>query len=209
MAKLLATDDDGNSYALFRRFGLICVIWNRPIFSAIQADAGWRPYACNSAASYDNCNVGHVHFLFSTPGAMMRTSWWQMTPATTSPARIEGCPRRRGLTPPIPRRRPVCATSSCSTHCAHADRPQLDAAEHSRMHAEHSERFDSIDGKLGQLTLGMHNGRIAVAAASWTTRDVGRRCRRAHLRWRGRATATQPSVSVASTAVPIDGNRVD
>lgn len=29
-------------------------------------------------------------------------------------------------------------------------------AEHSRMHAEHSRRFDAIDGTLGQLTLGMH-----------------------------------------------------
>ncbi|MBW3606397.1 MAG: hypothetical protein KY460_16125 [Actinobacteria bacterium] len=29
-------------------------------------------------------------------------------------------------------------------------------AEHSRMHAEHTDRFDAIDGKLGQLALGMH-----------------------------------------------------
>lgn len=29
-------------------------------------------------------------------------------------------------------------------------------AEHSRVHTEHSQRFDAIDGKLGQLALGMH-----------------------------------------------------
>lgn len=29
-------------------------------------------------------------------------------------------------------------------------------AEHRRMHTEHSRRFDTIDSKLGQLTVGMH-----------------------------------------------------
>jgi len=88
LAKLLATDEDGNRHALFRRFGLMYVIWNRQIFSATQADAGWRPYACSSAASYDDCHVNHVHFSFSTAGAMMRTSWWRMAP-TASTASIE------------------------------------------------------------------------------------------------------------------------
>lgn len=29
-------------------------------------------------------------------------------------------------------------------------------AEHSRMHDEHRQRFDAIDGKLAQLAVGMH-----------------------------------------------------
>jgi putative cell wall-binding protein len=88
LGKLLSTDEDGNRHALFRRFGLMYVIWNRQIFSSTQPEAGWRPYACNSAASYDSCHVGHVHFSFSTAGAMMRSSWWEMTP-TESKASIE------------------------------------------------------------------------------------------------------------------------
>lgn len=83
LAKLLATDEAGNRHALFRRFGLMYVIWNRQIFSATQPDAGWRPYACSSAASFDDCHVNHVHFSFSSAGAEMRTSWWKLTPTAT------------------------------------------------------------------------------------------------------------------------------
>ncbi len=88
LARLLGTDEDGNRHALFRRFGLMYVIWNRQIFSATQADAGWRPYACSSAASYDDCHVNHVHFSFSTAGAGMRTSWWTMAPEPAPPASV-------------------------------------------------------------------------------------------------------------------------
>ncbi|HEX6256065.1 MAG TPA: hypothetical protein VFZ70_09665 [Euzebyales bacterium] len=89
LAKLLATDDEGNRHALFRRFGLMYMIWDRQIFSASQADAGWRPYACNSAASYDSCHVNHVHFSFSTAGAQMLTSWWRMRPDPQDAPAIE------------------------------------------------------------------------------------------------------------------------
>ena len=80
LAKLLAPDEDGNPHALFRRFGLMYIIWNRQIFSAAQPEAGWRPYGCDPNASYDSCHVGHVHFSFSTAGAEQRTSWWTMAP---------------------------------------------------------------------------------------------------------------------------------
>jgi putative cell wall-binding protein len=73
---LLATDEHGNKHAWFRRFGLMYIIWNRQIFSASNPAAGWRPYACNPAASYDDCHTGHVHFSFSTAGAQRRTTWW-------------------------------------------------------------------------------------------------------------------------------------
>ena len=83
LATLLATDEDGNRHALFRRFGLMYIIWNRQIFSATQPDAGWRPYACSSAASFDDCHVNHVHFSFSRAGAEMQTSWWKLVPTST------------------------------------------------------------------------------------------------------------------------------
>lgn len=83
LVKLLATDEAGNRHALFRRFGLMYIIWDRRIFSASQPDAGWRPYACSTAASFDNCHVNHVHFSFSSAGAAMRTSWWKLTPTST------------------------------------------------------------------------------------------------------------------------------
>jgi putative cell wall-binding protein len=73
---LLATDEHGNRHAYFRRFGLMYIIWNRQIFSASNPAAGWRPYACNPAASYDDCHTGHVHFSFSSAGAQRRTTWW-------------------------------------------------------------------------------------------------------------------------------------
>jgi putative cell wall-binding protein len=73
---LLATDEHGNKHAWFRRFGLMYIIWNKQIFSSTYPEAGWRPYACNPAASYDSCHVGHVHFSFSRAGAQRRTSWW-------------------------------------------------------------------------------------------------------------------------------------
>jgi putative cell wall-binding protein len=73
---LLATDEHGNRHAWFRRFGLMYMIWNRQIFSASNPDAGWRPYACNPAASYDDCHTHHVHFSFGRAGAQRQTTWW-------------------------------------------------------------------------------------------------------------------------------------
>jgi hypothetical protein len=73
---LLATDEHGNEHAMFRRFGLMYIIWNRQIFASYRHDEGWRPYSCNPGASFDDCHVGHAHFSFSWDGAMRRTSWW-------------------------------------------------------------------------------------------------------------------------------------
>jgi len=86
---LLATDEHGNQHAMFRRFGLMYIIWNAQIFSSSQHEAGWRPYPCNAGASHDDCHVRHVHFSFGWPGALRQTSWWTM-PRTTPPA--EGAP---------------------------------------------------------------------------------------------------------------------
>jgi hypothetical protein len=73
---LLATDEHGNQHAMFRRFGLMYIIWNRQIFSSSSHAEGWRPYPCSLGASSDECHVGHVHFSFSWAGAMRKTSWW-------------------------------------------------------------------------------------------------------------------------------------
>ena len=80
LAALLATDEHGNEHAYFRRFGLMYIIWNGRIFSSSYPEAGWRRYACNPAASYDDCHTRHVHFSFSRAGAQRQTSWWTVGP---------------------------------------------------------------------------------------------------------------------------------
>lgn len=67
---LLATDALGNEYAIARRTGLMYVIWNGHIWSAERAHEGWRPYVGVSD------HTDHVHFSFSWPGALARTSFW-------------------------------------------------------------------------------------------------------------------------------------
>jgi hypothetical protein len=70
VAKLLATDQFGNKYALARRMGVMYVIWNRQIWSAYRASEGWRPYHGASA------HTDHVHISLSWAGANARTSFW-------------------------------------------------------------------------------------------------------------------------------------
>ncbi|MDX6298444.1 MAG: hypothetical protein QOI51_2301, partial [Nocardioidaceae bacterium] len=67
---LFATDAAGNRHALLRRFGIMYIIWNRHIFQADQASAGWQPY------SGTNPHTDHIHFSFSWNGARKQTSWW-------------------------------------------------------------------------------------------------------------------------------------
>ncbi|MCU1375593.1 MAG: hypothetical protein JWO68_2879 [Actinomycetia bacterium] len=69
-AKLIATDEHGNKYALARRMGVMYVIWNQRIWSAYRADEGWRPYHGASA------HTDHVHISLSWAGAQARTSFW-------------------------------------------------------------------------------------------------------------------------------------
>jgi hypothetical protein len=90
LAKLLTPDEDGTPHALFRRFGLMYIIWNRQIFSATSPEAGWRTYGCDPNASYDSCHVAHVHFSFSTAGAQQQTSWWKMAPEVEAEPGTDG-----------------------------------------------------------------------------------------------------------------------
>ena len=79
---LLATDEHGNTHALFRRFGMMYMIWNRQIISSNRIDEGWRPYSCNGSPG--DCHTNHIHFSFGWDGAHRRTTWW--TPGPNRPA---------------------------------------------------------------------------------------------------------------------------
>lgn len=82
MAWLLAPDGDGNANGVFRRLGLMYVIWNRSIWSA--RTRRWVPY------TGANPHTDHVHFSFGWPGAMAQTSFfrWLGTPAAPVPAHV-------------------------------------------------------------------------------------------------------------------------
>jgi hypothetical protein len=67
---LLATDEHGNRHAMARRFGVMYIIWDRHIWHAWDADAGWKPYNGWSP------HTDHIHFSFSWAGARRETSFW-------------------------------------------------------------------------------------------------------------------------------------
>jgi hypothetical protein len=68
---LFATDADGNHAAMFRRLGLMYVIWNKRIWGTW--DKRWAPYHCSGANA---CHVTHIHFSFGWAGAEKQTSYW-------------------------------------------------------------------------------------------------------------------------------------
>ena len=135
---LLRTDKYGNQYAMARRLGIQYVIWNRRVWGAYDAAAGWRPYAGHSP------HTDHIHISFTWAGGRGRTSFWtgkvgnvlaapaptlpvpppvaptpiQPTPTAPSPGvpRPTTTPRPRVPAPtptpiPAPRRAPVPASS--------------------------------------------------------------------------------------------------
>jgi hypothetical protein len=68
---LFATDRVGNKDAMFRRLGLMYVIWDKRIWGGW--DQKWQPYACSGATA---CHVNHIHFSFGWAGAEKKTSYW-------------------------------------------------------------------------------------------------------------------------------------
>jgi hypothetical protein len=68
---LFATDANGNKDAMFRRLGLMYVIWDKRIWGAWSQH--WEPYACSGATA---CHVNHMHFSFGWAGAEKKTSYW-------------------------------------------------------------------------------------------------------------------------------------
>jgi hypothetical protein len=107
---LLATDQSGNRHAIARRLGIMYIVWIRQTWSANRASAGWRLY------QRDNPHADHIHFSFSWPGALQRTTWWTSEPAVPVPVPVPGTgpvtPRpsplpTRPAPAPSPRRAPV------------------------------------------------------------------------------------------------------
>jgi hypothetical protein len=76
---LLATDEHGNAHALARRLGIMYIIWNRQVWYAWQADAGWQTYGGSHP------HTDHIHFSFSWAGARQETTWWTSALASASP----------------------------------------------------------------------------------------------------------------------------
>ncbi len=68
---LFATDSNGNKDAMFRRLGLMYVIWDKRIWGTWSQK--WEPYACSGATA---CHVNHIHFSFGWAGAEQKTSFW-------------------------------------------------------------------------------------------------------------------------------------
>jgi hypothetical protein len=81
LTALFATDAQGHKFALARRMGIMYVIWNRHIWGAYDANAGWRPY------DGENPHTNHVHISLSWAGARGETSFWSgqvLVPETTT-----------------------------------------------------------------------------------------------------------------------------
>jgi hypothetical protein len=68
---LFAKDANGNKDAMFRRLGLMYVIWNKRIWGTWSQK--WEPYSCSGVTA---CHVNHIHFSFGWAGAEKKTSFW-------------------------------------------------------------------------------------------------------------------------------------
>jgi hypothetical protein len=79
---LFATDEYGNENAMFRRLGIMYIIWNRRIWSTW--DQGWDIYCIqkkNKCKDPDSKaalhpHTDHVHISLSWDGARMETTFW-------------------------------------------------------------------------------------------------------------------------------------
>jgi hypothetical protein len=154
---LLATDEHGNKHAWFRRFGLMYIIWNGQIFSSRYPDAGWRPYACNPAASFDNCHTRHVHFSFSRAGAHRQTSWW--TVGTKLRQQQAAQPNTPDGTVPFER---IAGSQQIETAIAISKRafPTKDSAEHVFVAGADAPH----DAMVAAVMAGAFNGAVLLTA---------------------------------------------
>jgi hypothetical protein len=84
---LFATDAHGNKDAMFRRLGLMYVIWNKKIWGAWSQH--WEPYSCSGPTL---CHVDHMHFSFGWAGAEKKTSYWthHVSPVLEPPLPVLG-----------------------------------------------------------------------------------------------------------------------
>jgi hypothetical protein len=87
---LFATDVYGNRFAEARRLGVMYVIWNHKIWSAAQANAGWRRYTGADP------HTGHMHISLSWAGALKKTSYWTgaVSPVLKAPTPAKPAPAK-------------------------------------------------------------------------------------------------------------------
>ena len=77
---LLATDAQGNRYAMARRLGVMYVIWNAKVWEAYDAAAGWTDYTGPVP------HTDHIHLSLSWAGALKQTSFWATSTTSPTPA---------------------------------------------------------------------------------------------------------------------------
>ena len=110
LAKLFATDAEGNADALARRMGIMYLIWNDHIYSSYYGFKARAYQACKVLSTCGDTlrHRNHVHISLSRAGGDGLTSWY--TGATTVPtvptADAHGRPRRPTPTRPGRRRLP-------------------------------------------------------------------------------------------------------
>jgi hypothetical protein len=71
---LLATDNQGNTFANARRLGVMYLIWNKQMWRSYRASEGWLPYTGGEA------HTDHIHISLSNAGGKKLTSWWLAGP---------------------------------------------------------------------------------------------------------------------------------
>ena len=83
---LLATDSNGNKYAMARRLGIMYIGWNDRIWQSAPGEPSWSEitwFNCfaNQGPDYDtSCHRNHIHLSLSWDGAAGFTSFWGGTP---------------------------------------------------------------------------------------------------------------------------------
>jgi hypothetical protein len=123
MSWLLATDKYGNKDAMFRRLGLMYMIWNKRIWKGYQADKGWQAY------SGDSEHTDHVHFSFGWAGAKQATSYWtgRVAPIDYGPG---GGPTYPTVKPvAVPANLPVLASYGATTLTSASSGPAVAALQ--------------------------------------------------------------------------------
>jgi hypothetical protein len=115
LARLFATDRQGNRAALARRMGIMYLIWNDHIYASYRGFAK-RDYLSSSCRTKKKCSVtlrhrNHVHISLSRPGGRGDTSWYPRDdpaprpPATKPPTTPQ--PEPEPTPPPAPEPEPV------------------------------------------------------------------------------------------------------
>jgi len=85
LAKLFATDADGEEHALARRMGIMYVIWNDHMYRAYgNPHFAADNYLSSSCPSRKKCSPtlrhrDHVHISLSRPGGRAETTWYGRT----------------------------------------------------------------------------------------------------------------------------------